>query len=165
MSLNVEPPEVATAIDVVDVHAPSSSATDVDGKDAAAIKETAIGSGLGAHGAAFDIPSSDDDGDSYEAQKNPFLDPDVAAYWRGVYDSANYECRHVFDPHFTWSEEEERKLVRKLDWRVCLWACVMFFGLQVDRGNLVQAVSDNLLSELGLTTNGRSPRMRCTTLN
>lgn len=30
----------------------------------------------------------------------------------------------------------------------------MFFGLQVDRGNLVQAVSDNLLEDLNLNTNG-----------
>lgn len=30
----------------------------------------------------------------------------------------------------------------------------MFFGLQVDRGNLTQAVSDNLLDDLGLSTNG-----------
>lgn len=30
----------------------------------------------------------------------------------------------------------------------------MFFGLQVDRGNLVQAVSDNLLADLKLNTNG-----------
>lgn len=30
----------------------------------------------------------------------------------------------------------------------------MFFGLQVDRGNLVQAVSDNLLDDLNLSSNG-----------
>lgn len=53
---------------------------------------------------------------------NPFLDPDVADYWRNVYEKAQYECRHVFDPTLTWSEEEERQLVRKLDWRICLWA-------------------------------------------
>ncbi|ERS99649.1 uncharacterized protein SPSK_08788 [Sporothrix schenckii 1099-18] len=97
--------------------------------------------------------SSDEDGyGDDDRAKNPFLDPEVAAYWRSVYEKAKYECRHVFDPTFTWSDEEERRLVRKLDWHVCLWACVMFFGLQVDRGNLVQAVSGELLSELHLTT-------------
>lgn len=148
MSLAIEPPEVATAIDVVDAHTPSSSAAGVDGKETGATAKEAAAGIVNSSG------SSDDDGESFADSKNPFLDPEVAAYWRSVYENANYECRHAFDPTFTWSEEEERKLVRKLDWRVCLWACVMFFGLQVDRGNLVQAVSDNLLPELGLTTNG-----------
>ncbi len=30
----------------------------------------------------------------------------------------------------------------------------MFFSLQVDRSNLKQAIADNLLDDLGLTTNG-----------
>ncbi|KAI1857493.1 hypothetical protein JX265_011228 [Neoarthrinium moseri] len=83
---------------------------------------------------------------------NPFLDAETAAYWRNVYEGCEYECRHAFDPALTWSRREEEELVRKLDWKVCLWACVMFFGLQVDRNNLSQAVSDNMLDDLGLNT-------------
>jgi hypothetical protein len=103
-------------------------------------------------GFAASISESDEEGEVFK--KNPFLDPDVAAHWIAVYEKSQYECRSQFDPLFTWSEEEEKKIVRRLDWRVCLWACIMFFGLQVDRGNLVQAVSDNLLNDLHLNTNG-----------
>jgi hypothetical protein len=35
--------------------------------------------------------------------------------------------------------------VRKLDWRVALPACIMFFALQLDRGNITQAISDTML--------------------
>lgn len=84
---------------------------------------------------------------------NPFLDPYVADHYKALYESVKYECRHVFDPNLEWTAAEERRIVRKLDWHVCLWACVMFFALQVDRGNLAQAVSDNMLDQLGLTTN------------
>lgn len=60
------------------------------------------------------------DGD--ELRDNPFADPDVAAYYATLYEKAQYECRHVFDPKLQWTREEERRLVRKLDWHVCLWA-------------------------------------------
>ncbi|KUJ20100.1 MFS general substrate transporter [Mollisia scopiformis] len=93
---------------------------------------------------------SDENGELFK--RNPFLDPDVAEHWTAVYEQSQYECRHEFDPTFTWSEEEEKRIIRKLDWRVCLWACVMFFGLQTDRGNLVQALADNMLTDLKLTT-------------
>ncbi|ODQ58551.1 hypothetical protein WICANDRAFT_34521 [Wickerhamomyces anomalus NRRL Y-366-8] len=91
------------------------------------------------------ITNTDDD-------KNPFKNPEIAKYWSGVYEKAQYECRHLFDPHFTWTKAEERKLVWKLEYRVTLLACFMFVGLQIDRGNLAQAVSDNMLNDLGLTT-------------
>jgi hypothetical protein len=68
--------------------------------------------------------SSDQSGSEDELydSRNPFVDPDVAARWKAVYDASSYECRHVFDPNLTWSAEEEKKIIRKLDWRVCLWA-------------------------------------------
>lgn len=85
--------------------------------------------------------------------KNPFLDPKVEEYYRELYSSSKYECYKAFDPQFEWTEEEEKKILKKLDIRVALAACVMFIGLQVDRGNLAQAVTDNLLDDLGMTTN------------
>lgn len=84
---------------------------------------------------------------------NPFADPAVAEHYRAVYEKAQYECRHAFDPELEWSKREERGLVRRLDWHVCTWACIMCFALQVDRDNLGQAVSGNMLDQLGLSTN------------
>jgi len=43
-----------------------------------------------------------------------FSDPKVAEYWRGVYENAQYECRHRFDPSATWTPEEEKKLRRRV---------------------------------------------------
>lgn len=84
---------------------------------------------------------------------NPFTDPAIAEYYRKVYEESNYECLSAFDTEFEWTAEEEKQIVRKLDWRVAFTACVMFVGLQIDRGNLAQAVADNLLGDLGLNTN------------
>lgn len=64
----------------------------------------------------------DTDYSDYDLDKNPFADPNVAAYYATVYERSQYECRHVFDPTLEWSAEEEKKIIRKLDWHVCLWA-------------------------------------------
>ncbi|PVH98062.1 MFS general substrate transporter [Periconia macrospinosa] len=56
----------------------------------------------------------------------------------------SYEGKHRFDPHATWTEAEERRVVRKIDWLLLSWLCVMMFGLQLDRGNVSNALSDLL---------------------
>ncbi|KAF3052732.1 hypothetical protein E8E11_010292 [Didymella keratinophila] len=47
-----------------------------------------------------------------------------------------YESLHRYDPDFEWEPEEEKKIVRKIDKRICTFA-----------------LSDNLLSDLGMNTN------------
>lgn len=37
--------------------------------------------------------------------------------------------------------------------KICAFVCLMFFCLQLDRGNITQALSDNMLSDLGMSTN------------
>lgn len=64
-----------------------------------------------------------------------------------------YEGKHRYDPKATWTHGEERALTRRLDVRVCAYCCLMFFCLQLDRGNISQALSDNMLKDLGLNTN------------
>lgn len=64
-----------------------------------------------------------------------------------------YEGGHRWDPSAAWTAKEEARVVRKTDIRLLSWLCLMFFGLQLDRGNIQQALTDDLLPDLGLTTN------------
>ncbi|CAM1510556.1 Fc.00g008910.m01.CDS01 [Cosmosporella sp. VM-42] len=82
-----------------------------------------------------------------------FSDPAVADYWVKKYEKAKYENRHRFDPNYTWTAQEEKKLVRKIDFRITLWAWVMFCALDFHRRNINRAISDNMLPELGMDTN------------
>lgn len=101
------------------------------------------------------VTAKDNGDDDIEGghNENVFLDPEIASYYRQVYENAKYESRHLFDPEFSWDKKEERKLVWKLEYHVSLWACIMFMGLQLDRGNIGQALSDNMLKDLNMTTN------------
>jgi hypothetical protein len=70
----------------------------------------------------LETESSDVDESTTCYSDNPFEDPNVAEHWKQVYEASRYECREEYDPKFTWTAEEEKRLVRKLDVRVCLWA-------------------------------------------
>jgi hypothetical protein len=50
---------------------------------------------------------------------HPFKDVAIAQYWRDVYENAKYEGWHHFDPSYTWSAAEEKRLVRKVSVRRC----------------------------------------------
>ena len=64
-----------------------------------------------------------------------------------------YEGKHRWDPIFEWTSVEEKRIVRKIDLRICSWVCLTFFALQLDRANIVQALTDNMLTDLGMNTN------------
>lgn len=60
-----------------------------------------------------DSSIEDIDGDYGSYGNHVFSDPKVAEYWRSVYETATYEGRHRFDPTFTWTAAEEKRLKRK----------------------------------------------------
>jgi len=103
---------------------------------------------LETHSARSPSESTDNLGnesDGYgSSEEHVFKDPAVADYWRGIYENARYENRHRFDPNFQWTPEEEKKLVRKIDLRIMLWAWIMFCALDLHRRNINRAISDNM---------------------
>ncbi|KAF2151791.1 MFS general substrate transporter [Myriangium duriaei CBS 260.36] len=81
---------------------------------------------------------------------NTFQTESLESFYKPI---ESYEGFHRYDPNFSWEPAEEKKLVRKIDYRICSWVCLMFFALQLDRGNIVQAVAGNMLTDLKLSTN------------
>ncbi|KAL5337434.1 major facilitator superfamily domain-containing protein [Aspergillus crustosus] len=78
-------------------------------------------------------------------------DSDKVEQYKSLYIHPRWENWSAFDPSFRWTWREERQTRRKVDWTIMLWVCVMFAALNIDRGNISNAVSDNMLDDLNLT--------------
>ncbi|KAK5175365.1 uncharacterized protein LTR77_000504 [Saxophila tyrrhenica] len=63
----------------------------------------------------------------------------------------SYEPVAGYDYHFRWTRDAERRVVKKIDRRICLLLGLMFFVLQVDRASITQSPSKDMLEDQGLS--------------
>ncbi|KAK0556220.1 hypothetical protein OC846_001314 [Tilletia horrida] len=90
-------------------------------------------------------------------------EPDAIATVRAAFDDDALEPQYrpptvwenhaAYDPDFRWTYREQDEVTRILDKRVMVFAMLFFAVLNIDRNNLAAANSDNILKDLGLTTN------------
>ncbi|KAF4457742.1 hypothetical protein F53441_366 [Fusarium austroafricanum] len=63
-------------------------------------------------------------------------------------DGSTSDLEHI---EVDWTDEEEAKLIRKVDFTIMPLLVLGFFALQLDRGNIGNALTDFFLADVGIT--------------
>ncbi|KAF2100223.1 alternative sulfate transporter [Rhizodiscina lignyota] len=71
----------------------------------------------------------------------------------GVPSGSPVEGISISDTSIDWTPEEERRLVRRIDSIVMPLLMLAFFALQLDRGNIGNALTDFFFRDVGITQN------------
>lgn len=110
----------------------SSTNSEVERTRRASLKEATENAGpIGPATTAFWSRKKDRlDLEAVATQKSVFDNPEMAPYFTPRED---YENIHRFDPKERWTWGEELPLIRRLDWRVTLWACTFCRCLSLQR--------------------------------
>lgn len=86
------------------------------------------------------------------ASKEPYADGPVAAK-QNLSDDDIAAINADETPLADWSADEERRVKRKLDFILLPVLGLAFFTLQMDRGNISNALTSTITTDLGITTN------------
>jgi len=67
-------------------------------------------------------------------------------------DESYADCR-AFDLSATWTQAQEKAVVRQIDWHLLAFFCLIGVAMTMDRHNLSNALTDGFLDDLHLTSN------------
>ncbi|KAF9430264.1 hypothetical protein BGZ76_000901 [Entomortierella beljakovae] len=91
----------------------------------------------------------------FDLERQPSSDGSSLNSKNVINDLLRIECEK--NPYYVhdldWTPEEEKKVVRTFDFRILSWIGVMFFFMQLDRGNMANALTDNFMEDLNIDLN------------
>lgn len=95
--------------------------------------------------------NSHENDDKIATKKSFFENPDFEIA-KKYFPTKKYENYKAFDPYFRWTYKEDRQVTLKTDLRIFSMVSLLFFALNLDRGNLSSAIAGGFLTDLKIST-------------